>query len=141
MHNTDTTGKEQVTGDVTFLTVHAAAVRLGVSTRAIRARIKRGTLNAVKVEGSRGMEWRVNLDRTGEVTPTPDAIPTTPTGWVAERMALLDEVAWLRRQVETLQDQTLDLLRLVETAQSANARPLAALPSVESKRRPWFRFW
>ena len=91
----------------------------------------------------------VDVEDYFQVSGFEDVVPRASWGRYESRvernterlLALLDEVAWLRRQVEALQNQTVDLLRLVETAQSANARPLAALPSVESKRRPWFRFW
>ena len=153
MHNTDTTETERGTCDVTFLTVHAAAVRLGVTTRAIRARIKRGTLNAVKVDGARGAEWRVNLGAAIGDTVTGDAIPTTPPAhtdtrgaWVAERAALLDQIAWLHQHVTTQSEHISELTRLLDAEREAraaiSARPLQALPVVESRpRRRWFRLW
>ena len=145
MHNAETTETERGMCDVTFLTVHAAAVRLGVTTRAIRARIKRGTLHAVKVNGARGPEWRVNLGTVAGDAVTGDAIPTAPpahtgpTAWIAERAALLDQIAWLHQHVT-------DLTRILDAEREARAalqaRPLQSLPSVESKpRRRWFRLW
>lgn len=139
MHNAETTETERGMCDVTFLTVHAAAVRLGVTTRAIRARIKRGTLHAVKVNGARGPEWRVNLGTVAGDAVTGDAIPTTPPAWIAERAALLDQIAWLHQHVT-------DLTRILDAEREARAalqaRPLQSLPSVESKpRRRWFRLW
>lgn len=139
MHNAETTRNDTVTGNVTFLTVHAAAVRLGVTTRAIRARIKRGTLHAVKVNGARGPEWRVNLGTVAGDAVTGDAIPTTPPAWIAERAALLDQIAWLHQHVTDL-TRILDAER--EAQASLQARPLQSLPVVESKRRRrWFRLW
>ena len=139
MHNAETTETERGMCDVTFLTVHAAAVRLGVTTRAIRARIKRGTLHAVKVNGARGPEWRVNLGTVAGDAVTGDAIPTTPPAWIAERAALLDQIAWLHQHVTDL-TRILDAER--EAQASLQARPLQSLPVVESKRRRrWFRLW
>ena len=92
-----------------------AAVRMGVTTRAIRARIKRGTLHAVKVDGARGPEWRVNLGTVAGDTVTGDAIPTTqhaPMAWIAERAALLDQIAWLHQHVTAQSGHITELTRL-----------------------------
>jgi len=135
--NEQVTGR--ATGNGTGLTVAETAYRLGISERAVRARIRRGTLHAAKTAGRHGAVWSVTLPGNGQTgtEARPDGEPA-PATWSVERAALLDQVAWLRNQVD-------NLTRIVEADRNEraalNARPLAALPSVDSDRRPWWRFW
>ena len=146
VHNRNTAGTD--TERARGLSVKAAGARLGVSERAIRARIRRGTLAAWGIEGKRGTEWRVSLDaieaectdrvRDGSTKGTEAEQGGTGTAspsqaWEAERAALIGEVAWLRGQVEEHQRHTSDLARLLESEQhqraALEARIIRALPA------------
>ena len=73
----DTTGDATPTGIA--MTVADAAQVLGLTSDAIRAKIRRGTMAEFKADDD---TWRVIVDGTGDATPTdPRQTPgTTPTG-------------------------------------------------------------
>jgi len=146
-HNGNTgTGAKRIPG----LSVREAAARLGVSERAVRARIKRQTLAAWTVEGKRGPVWCVSPDaieaernREGNVTGTGgEQAGTSTASWFTlrqERTALLarceeltGQVEWLRGQVEEHQRHAGHLTSLLaaETTarQALEERVLTALP-------------
>jgi hypothetical protein len=73
--------------DEDWLTIHAAARRLGVTPTAIRNRIKRGTLQT-RPNGNFGRLVRVPL-RLVRVPPTvPGTVPLTPEEPVTETVPL-----------------------------------------------------
>ena len=86
-------------------TVQEAAEILGASVDAVRGRIRRGTLDSMKVEGStyvlldetsRDRHSEKSTSRLGETNPDQPANPNQ-SELVGE---LRDQVEWLRREVE-----------------------------------------
>lgn len=94
------------------LSIIDAAEALGVSPDTIRRRIKRGELNARKVETPQGWTYRVELDLD---QPAPHAI--------AER-ALRDQIAILEAR---LRERDRDVDRLLVLIQQAHGHPTAAI--------------
>jgi predicted ArsR family transcriptional regulator len=100
------------TTDHTPFTIADAADRLGLSSEAIRMRLKRGTLNGAKVDG----RWVVYLgthEQATEQQPTTDHTPTEhdQTALVAAKdetiNAQREEIAFLRHAIEQQRrDQT-----------------------------------
>ena len=133
---------EQGTG----YTVAEVAAALGVSQRAIRARIRRGTLAAYAIAGPRGMEYRVT--RTEDIQVSMEGgmaegsrkgnrehitVPVPPAAWERERADLVAQVEWLRGQVETQTERAAEAMRLLESEQNQRAaieaRIIRALPA------------
>ncbi len=56
------TNDEQVPTTAEGLTIHQAALQLGMSESTIRRRIKDGSLKASRIPTSQGFEWRILLD-------------------------------------------------------------------------------
>ncbi len=71
------------------VTVQEAAEHFGISPEAVRMRIKRGTLEAQKVNG----RVHVLLD----TDPTPDPTPSDRDRYIS---SLEDQIAFLRRELE-----------------------------------------
>ncbi len=77
-----TTNDEQVSTIADGLTIHQAALQLGMSQTTIRRRIKDGSLKASRISTSQGFEWRILLDGqvpsegNGQVLTTGENVPT-----------------------------------------------------------------
>jgi len=120
------------------LSVVEVAALMGVSARAVRARIHRGTLPAQRVVGAHGGEWRVHTrDVTVGTAYQRTDIPTRRDEEVVT--ALREEVAWLRAEVEA---HRVHAERLTSALQTEQARAMAMLPPPgDPTSRPWWRFW
>lgn len=152
-------GTEQVTERGTGVTVRHAAERLGISERAVRARIKRGTLAAEQVPGGNGPVWRVFLDAE-QVTShgTEHGTEHAVHAWEQERAALLAQVEWLRGQVEQATERHAaaeqEWRRILEQEQHTRAaliarrvpqiappEPEPETPAPAAQAVPWWAFW
>jgi hypothetical protein len=107
------------TGDRTAYTIADAADRLGITSEAVRMRLKRATLAGEKRDG----HWVVYLDASTEWSPTDDhTAPEQATQRPTERDPTIDptplvavyetlvasqreEIAFLRRELETRTDE------------------------------------
>lgn len=58
--------REGETGKEDGIAFREAALRLGLSEKTLRARIRSGAIKAAQVDGKRGREWRVFLPPSGE---------------------------------------------------------------------------
>ena len=143
----DTTRNGEATRpDGEGVTIREAAGALGVTVKAVRARIRRGTLRADMVPGRYGDEYRVYLG-VPAVSPI-DGVGegvgqgTPGTGWKAERAALMEQIAWLRAQIEADKAAAAEHRRLLLMAQqtiAAQQSTIQALPAPKA-RRPWWKF-
>lgn len=143
-------------GDTGGLAVGQAASRLGISTDAVRKRIRRGTLRAYKLDG----DWRVVLD---DPIPTdqvgdPDSNLDSPGRVVQDTETSLtdqlrSEVAFLRQLTEhqagVIAQQAAAIADLTRRPQELPAgrpdppTPAPSEPRQEApqppRRRPWWR--
>src|SRR5215203_38421 len=148
------------TTDPTHVTITDAAKRLGLSTEAVRMRVKRGTLASTRMAGT-----------VYVLLPQPNA---GPNGGPNDQMALVrsleDQVAYLRRQLATRDEElrrkdhllAATLERIPELLPSPDAEPREApqataedaggsepRPTTEgaqeatepSSERSWWRRW
>ena len=139
----------QAEGGTAVSVVEAAAI-LGISPRAVRMRIERGTLEAWRVNVGRTEEWRIQ--RSALRTASKEGTSTgtgawkerkeRPSGssqeWTQERAELREQVAWLRGKVDAL-------TRLLEAERSdksaLEARLVRMLPGGEVQEQPRRRWW
>lgn len=148
----NTSGNGEGTGEQ-GIPVAEAAARLGISRRAVRLRIERGTLKAWQIATDRGKAWRVDPEglegtahpeATGNTSGTEErpASPSFPVEWEAERAALLDKIAGLEadkarlwNNVEAVQAHAAELARMLEQEQhnqrALEAKLVRALPAPE----------
>ena len=122
------------------LTVREAAARLGVTTDAIRQRIKRGTIPHEK--GEDGLTY-VYLTPSGDVT---DTVTEAPSEAVTEALlsAYEDQITFLRRELERKDTIIMSLVQRVpelepsETPVSSSDFPADNTPP-EQEHRSWWR--
>jgi excisionase family DNA binding protein len=106
MNDRTPTGDQQEATVAPTVTVREAAQILGVSTDAVRAKLRRGTLGGEKIDG----EWHVRLpgrqdatvgqqDTTGHRLEEQQATDRTP---IVDFVPLVDHIAGLERQVQQL---------------------------------------
>jgi len=117
--------------------IGTAAIRLGITTEAIRKRIARGTLQATKQDG----RWNIVLD--GVPDGSQDASSTSKGGRPAQDVednvqdGRLDDkdrlIQILTDELDARRREIGELHVLLQTTQTA----LAAAPA----RRPWWRWW
>lgn len=88
------------------LSVADAAIRLGLSTDAVRMRIRRGTLPSAEIDGRR-VVWLPPSD-TDQTRPNDDATATEPDQTTGERKASESELVTQLRSEVTYLRQTLD---------------------------------
>ncbi len=147
------------------LTVAEAAARLGISSDAVRSRLNRGTLEGRKEEDG----WVVYLPVEVPIEPTvdqpsptverpsTDREPTVATDALLSSKdetitALRDEVAFLRRELETRTDElqrrdvllreALERIPQLPASLSTTPPPPPAEVSPETDNpMPWWRFW
>ncbi len=146
--------------DRTAVTIAEAARVLGLSTDAVRKRLHRGTLAGEKI----GETWRVFLeaetveepaqDRPDPSSREPDSDRTRPDALVE---ALREEVAFLRRELETRTDELqrrdvllrealarIPALGAGQDAPVAAPKPQHEVPPVvpaAGPSVPWWKFW
>lgn len=115
-------------GDGEWLSINAAAKRLGVTPKAIRGRIERGTIE-VRPAGNRGREVLVTSEG-------PPRVP--PRDWAAEleveRTGRLRAEAGLAAQTVLVEE-----LRKLAEGHRLLAEEHRAL--LEDARMPWWRRW
>jgi excisionase family DNA binding protein len=112
--------------------VEEAARRLGVSSITVRRKIKRGLLNAVKVETAQGHQWMVELNDTAAQSPDEAAHeqPTTPLiEQVSATEALARELARVEAHNQDLRAQLDDRAREIERLHTLVSQALRALPA------------
>ena len=123
-----------------------AAALLGITTTAVRKRIRRGSLLATKnPDGT----WTVHLDpetigqAAGQSTGTPTDSPA-----VDERVAILKQEnqrlwAELERRSEELRRKDVLLAQFAERLPElpATTTPASPHPTNGSTQRPWWKFW
>ncbi len=133
-------GSRDGPGDGEWLTVAAAARRLGVSPRAIRGRIRRGTIST-KANGNAG---KLVLVRPGDVSA--DGPEDDPGD---ERELLREELAEARVTIARLEERV-EAARAVAVADVATARAeleareryMAQLEAMLAEaRKPWWSRW
>lgn len=73
--NTGETGKE--TGLKDGISFREAGIKLGISDKTLRARIREGAVEGWTVEGKRGLEWRVRLPDAEEHVRQDDHAPVS----------------------------------------------------------------
>lgn len=117
----------------------AAAVE-GVSTEALRKRITRGQLEAVKVEG----RWRVNPDSLTRHVRTDGQTRPDTSGAESETATILRDLVEAQRQhIETLTAELAQVHHEVRALHQHLDRLTRALPKPEDeqpKRRRWWPF-
>lgn len=118
-----------------------AAARLGLSTETVRKRLQRGKLKGYKTaDGS----WRVvlpGLDSPGQQPGQRQdgGQDNSPDASAALVVALRDEVAFLRSQLQARDEEIRRAHILLQTAQQ---QATALLPAPGSAPRPpWWRRW
>lgn len=112
--------------------VEEAARRLGVSSITIRRRLKRGQLQATKVETAQGHQWLVQLDGDDDQSPDHAASEqsTTPLiEQVSATDAMARELARLEAHNQDLRAQLDDRAREVERLHTLVSQALRALPA------------
>jgi excisionase family DNA binding protein len=120
------------------VTVEEAARRLGLSSITIRRRLKRGQLEAVKVETPQGHQWLVQLaEPAGQADQAPAeaaiAQPTTPPiEQVPATDALAREIARLEAHNQDLRGQLDDRVREIERLHTILSQTVRALPVPEA---------
>jgi hypothetical protein len=121
------------------ISLEEAATRLGISTNAVRQRIKRGTLTGDRTTTPWSVLWSPGRSRptTGQPStdqPTMESTTTTPdprlAGIDAELAALRDERDWLRDRVEELTRTNLALISRLP----AGDRPPDALEAATTRQ-------
>jgi excisionase family DNA binding protein len=121
------------------VSVEEAARRLGVSSITIRRRLRKGALEAVKVETPQGHQWLVQLDgdvAEGDQSPDHVAIeqPTTPPiEQVPATDALAREIARLEAHNQDLRGQLDDRVREIERLHTILSQTVRALPVPEAQ--------
>lgn len=131
----------------TAVTVAEAAAILGISPRAVRMRIERGTLEAWRVNVGRTEAWRIRRDAlqsagkegTSSGTGAWKERKEQPSSSSQERAELREQVAWLRGKVDAL-------TRMLEAERTdkriLEARLVRALPGGEAQeQQPRRRWW
>ena len=122
------------------VTVREAAARLGVTTDAIRQRIKRGTIPHEK--GEDGLTY-VYLTPSEDVTAT---VTQAPSVVVTEALlsSYEDQITFLRRELERKDTIIMSLVQRVpelepsESPLSSSDSPADYVPP-EQEQRPWWR--
>ncbi len=156
------TSDEQVPTTADGLTIHQAALQLGMSQTTIRRRIKDGSLKASRIPTSQGFEWRILLDEqsaatsggqvviTGEQVPTSDDQLATITDQVAS--SVMDQLQPLLEQLNAERDRGNELQRqnvelagrcgYLQARLEASERQVLALTAPQEAERtniPWWR--
>jgi excisionase family DNA binding protein len=102
------------------LSTQEAARRLGISVATVRRRIATGELHAEQEVRPQGKRWVVLLDERSEASPASAArITRAPPSRDALTVAL-DEVAFLRQQLEVSQRGEAELRQLLAREQETN---------------------
>ncbi len=109
------------TGDQTPLTIAQAADHLGMTSEAVRMRLKRGTINGAKVDGrwvvyldasEQPPEQRLNTDSTTDQTATEQTPKRDQTSVESVYEALVssqrEEIAFLRSQLDKRSQELAD---------------------------------
>ncbi len=116
------TNDEQVPTSAEGLTIHQAALQLGMSESTIRRRIKDGSLKASRIPTSQGFEWRILLDEQTPVTS-------------GEQVATNDgEVPTIGEQVLTNDDQLATITDQAVSSVMEQLQPLLEQLSTERDR-------
>jgi predicted DNA-binding protein (UPF0251 family) len=145
----------------TGLSLTDAAAQLGIHPKTVRQRIKDGKLQARKIQGPRGPEWRIYLNGIVSTDPTPTVdSPSLDGPWtdpeltvnspsvqgesavVLEALRLVDN---LRRENQQLagqlgftQAKLQEAERTVALLMAPKDEP-APEPPAEPERRPWWK--
>lgn len=95
-----------MTEDYPGYPVRDAARLLGISVKAVRERLKRGTLSGRRVSTPHGDRWEVYLPEATRPSPErlPGGLPAEDYPGYPELERLQAEVEWLRSQVERVQE-------------------------------------
>jgi excisionase family DNA binding protein len=119
------------------VTVEEAARRLGVSSITIRRRLKRGQLQAIKVDTPQGHQWLVQLhepdgqaDQAAAEAAT-ERPSTPPIEQVPATDALAREIARLEAHNQDLRAQLDDRVREIERLHTILSQTVRALPVPE----------
>jgi len=140
--------------------VSEVAQRLGVTPRAVRARIARGTLKAYHVPGANGPEWRVAPECLEDTAAYPErgkrTAATDARDDASSNAALRAQVEWLRSQVDVMQGHVKELTALLRSEQQRTAAIEARVyglplpggqapadtgqPGEQQPRRRWWQF-
>ena len=121
-------GQERRTG----LTVAEAADVLGISRDAVRKRIARGTLQAIKQDG----EWAIDLD-DGDQPKTEGKTEDDSHFWELIQDQK-EEIERLRREVDKKDAWISDLIQRIPPQLPAPAEQEQA---AQAERRPWWKFF
>jgi len=107
------------------LDIGEAAARLGVSADTLRKRLQRG-----KIQGFKGADgaWKVVFPAPGRQDSTPDNLQPRQDNSVQDRqdglvLALKDEVAFLRSQLQVRDEEIRRAHVLLQQAQTARLAP------------------
>ncbi len=137
---TDAGGSDDTTTRLgTRYTVQEAAEILGASVDAVRGRIRRGTLDSMRVDGlvyvlldetSRDRHSEKSTNRLGETSPDQPADPNQ-----SELLGeLRDQINWLRREVERKDTIIMALTQRVPELEAPANKPVEWLGDEESLR-------
>lgn len=119
------------------VSVEEAARRLGVSSITVRRRLRKGQLQAVKVETPQGHQWLVELDGAGAQgdqaadQAATEQTPTPPIEQVPATDALARELARLEAHNRDLLAQLGDRTREIERLHTILSQTVRALPAPE----------
>lgn len=150
-------------GDGDGLNIREAAEQLGVSPRTVRRWIRDGKIQAAKVPGPYGPEWRIPAEAVStaqhvidvvrvERPNEPEALALAVSRALQERdarlfAALHDE---FQKKFDALQEQLREQAAALEARDEArwqreeerDRKLLEAIREAqERRRRPWWRFW
>jgi len=121
--------------------ISTAAVRMGLTSEAVRKRIARGTLPATKQDG----RWYVVLDERDSLDPTSWTGHPTPDGLDGVQDAVQDGkdklIEVLQAQVVSQGEQLDARAREVQELHVLLQQTQAALPAANGRRPWWRRFW
>lgn len=119
------------------VSVEEAARRLGLSSITVRRRLRRGQLEAVKIETPQGHQWLVQLaDDGGQADQAPDhaatdQATTPPIEQVPATDALARELTRLEAHNQDLRSQLDDRVREIERLHTILSQTVRALPVPE----------
>jgi len=122
-----------------FLDIHEAAKALDLSTEALRKRISRGKIEAIKEDG----HWFVQvLDSSQDgVRTSPDEVQTTAGQHVdAQELA----IAAMEARIASLEDHlvsTREQLQAKDTQIDQLHRLLATTALNQAPAKPWWKIW
>lgn len=102
-----------------------AAEQMGVTTEALRQRIRRGTIVAEKRRG----RWFVAVPEVDRLRPDSDRFEPGEAVQTEVVQQLREEVSWLRQRLEQAEEERAEMRRLLAQAQQVHGARLLPEPN------------